>query len=192
MTAVTPLNIVRQFVRSSQLLSDITCRSIVNIPWPSNLYCVIRGVFNSTKHIGMEYIRVTFLCTHTSFPLSMPRIAAVNVIILRKSPKFHRYRCFRPLCYPAVMIFEEVHVTLTIWRQKTTYVTFTSYLTEMRETPCFALQVKIPSSLPTVRRSGKLEAIALDSGRTSHSNTTVGETTRATPCGQNSATLHMD
>ena len=31
-----------------------------NISWPSSLYC---GVFSSTKHIGMEYIRVTFLWT---------------------------------------------------------------------------------------------------------------------------------
>jgi len=62
MAAVTPLNNVRQFERSSQQLRDITCRSFVGIPWPSTLYCVTRGVFSSTKHIGMEYIKVTFMC----------------------------------------------------------------------------------------------------------------------------------
>jgi len=62
----------------------------------------------------------------------------------------------------------------------------------MSETTCFAVQVKRLSSLPTDRRSGNLEAIAFDLGRTSHNNATVSETTRAAPCGQNSATLQMD
>jgi len=40
MTAVKPLNKVKGFVRSAQLVSDITCRSTVYIPWPSTLYGV--------------------------------------------------------------------------------------------------------------------------------------------------------
>jgi len=40
MTAVKPLNKVKEFVRSAQMLSDITCRWTVYIPWPSTLYCV--------------------------------------------------------------------------------------------------------------------------------------------------------
>ena len=37
-----------------------------------------------------------------------------------------------------------------------------------------------------------LEALAFDSGITSHSNAACRNTTRATPCGQNSATSQMD
>jgi hypothetical protein len=48
-------------------------------------------------------------------------------------------------------MFEEVQMPLTLWRQKIIYMTFTSYLTEMRETTCFALQLKRLSFLPTVR-----------------------------------------
>ena len=56
---------------------------------------MIRGDFNSTKLIGMEYIRVTFLCTHTSFPLSMPRIAAVDECDnFRKEPKISQISLF--------------------------------------------------------------------------------------------------
>jgi len=63
MTVVKPLNKVIHFARSSQLLSDITCGSTVYIPWPSTFYGMTRGVFSSTKQIGMEYIRFTFLWT---------------------------------------------------------------------------------------------------------------------------------
>jgi hypothetical protein len=64
----------------------------------------------------------------------------------------------------------------------------------MRETTCFALEVKRPSSLPTVReitdnvewhRSAKLEALAFDSRINSYSNTAAYDTTTATPCAQN-------
>jgi len=41
---------------------------------------------------------------------------------------------------------------LILRRQNRIYITFTSYLTEMRETTWFALQVNRPSSLPTVRK----------------------------------------
>jgi hypothetical protein len=121
----------------------------------------------------------------------MPRIAAVGVCDFRKRPKRHRYRYFRPLFYPALMVFEEVNVTLPVWRQTTFYITFTSYFTKMHEKTCSSLQVKRFSTLSTVRRSGNLEAFAFVSGRISHSKATVGETTRAAPCGQNSATLQM-
>jgi len=48
------------------------------------------------------------------------------------------------------MMFVEVHMPLTLLRQKRIYIRFTSYLTEMHETTWFVLQVKRPS-LPTVR-----------------------------------------
>jgi len=73
----------------------------------------------------------------------------------------------------------------------TIYITFTAYLTEMHETTCFTLQIKRPSSLPTVRRSAKLEAVAFDSGIISHSNATGVDTATATPCGQNSVKSHL-
>jgi hypothetical protein len=63
MTAVMPINKISRFVRNSQMLGDIMCRSTVYIPWPSTLYCVTRGEFSNTKQTGMEYIRVTFLWT---------------------------------------------------------------------------------------------------------------------------------
>jgi len=53
--------------------------------------------------------------------------------------------------YTAVMMFEEVHMLIILWRRKRIYITFTSYLTEILETTSFVLQVKRPSSLPTVR-----------------------------------------
>jgi hypothetical protein len=67
MAAITPLNKDRQFERSSKLLSDIKCGSFVSIPWPSNLYCVVRGVFSSTKHLGVEHnlLELRF-CEHGS------------------------------------------------------------------------------------------------------------------------------
>jgi len=75
---------------------------------------------------------------------------------------------------------------------KKMYITFTAYLTEMHKMTCFALQIKRPSSLPTVRRSAKLEVLAFDSGITSHSNATGVDTATATPCGQNSVTSQLD
>jgi ribosomal protein S10 len=71
----------------------------------------------------------------------------------------------------------------------------------MHETTSFAVEVKRPSSLPTVRnqtdivkerRSSKAEAQAFDSGITSHRNTIGIETTRATTCGQKSAKSKME
>jgi len=71
----------------------------------------------------------------------------------------------------------------------------------MHKTTCFALQVKRPSSLPTVhdqtdivkqRRSAHLEALEFDSRITSHSNATARDTATVTPCGQNGATSQMD
>jgi len=70
-------------------------------------------------------------------------------------------------------------------------ITFSNSVTEMHETTCFVLQVKKPSSLPTVldqtdivmwRRSAKLEALAFDSEVTSH-RSAIGRDTTATPCG---------
>jgi hypothetical protein len=76
----------------------------------------------------------------------------------------------------------------TLKTSKKIYFTFTDYLTEMHETTCFALQIKRHSSLPTVRRTAKLEALAFDSGITSHSNAIGIDTATATPCGQKSVT----
>jgi len=75
----------------------------------------------------------------------------MNEISNRKRLKCHRYCDFDPLFYSAVMMFEEVHMPLTLWRPKRINITFTSDITEMRDTTCFALQVKRPSYLPTVR-----------------------------------------
>jgi len=37
----------------------------------------------------------------------------MNVITFRMRPKLHRYRYFVPQVYPGVMMFEEVHMSLT-------------------------------------------------------------------------------
>jgi hypothetical protein len=68
MTAATLLNEVREIAHTLQLLNDNMCKSFVSIPWPSTLYCVNRGVFSSTKHIGVEYTRVE--CQWTLFLLT--------------------------------------------------------------------------------------------------------------------------
>jgi len=64
--------------------------------------------------------------------------------------KFHRYCEFRTLFYPAVMMFEEVHIPLSLWRQNWINITFNCYLTETHETREFTPQVTRISSLPTV------------------------------------------
>jgi len=78
-------------------------------------------------------------------------------------------------------MFDEVHMPLPLWRQKTICSTFTSYLTEMRVNRCFARQVKIHATLPTVRNKTdiimwrtyeKMEYFAFDTGIISHSNAT--------------------
>jgi hypothetical protein len=63
--------------------------------------------------------------------------------------KMHRCCYFITLFYPAIMMYEEVYMSLTLCRQKTIYITFTFYLTEMHANTCFARQVKEPTSLPT-------------------------------------------
>jgi hypothetical protein len=122
----------------------------------------------------------------------------MNVITYWKRPKLHRCCYFEPLFYPAVMMFEEAHMPLILWRQKTIYSTFTSYLTEMHANRCFARQVKRPSSLPTDpnqtdiikwRTNEKLEDIAFDMGIIPHNNALGRNATTATSCGQNSADI---
>jgi len=66
----------------------------------------------------------------------------MNEISFRKRSKLHRCCYFEPLFYPAVMMFEEVHMPLILWGQKRIYITFTSNLTEMCETTCLAREVK--------------------------------------------------
>jgi hypothetical protein len=85
------------------------------------------------------------------------------------------------------MKYGEVHMPVTLRRQKRVYNIFTAYFTEMQ---WFALQVKRPPFLPTVRdqtdiaayrRYEMLEALAFDSGVNFYSNATGGDTSRATP-----------
>ena len=60
--------------------------------------------------------------TNTSFPQYMPRIAAVDECDnFRKRSKLHRFCYFEPMFYPAVMMFEEVHMPLTLRKQKKIY-----------------------------------------------------------------------
>jgi len=132
--------------------------------------------------------------TTTSFPRSMPRIAAVDECDYssKKSPKTPQISL---ICAPVLSCSYDVwggtHCTNPL-NTKTIYITFADYLTEMHETTCFSLQIKRPSSLPTVRRSAKLGALAFDSGITSHSNATRRDTATATPGGQNSVTSQLD
>ena len=114
-----------------------------------------------------------------------------------ESIKSHRCIDFQLLYYQASMKFEEVHMSISLERQKRICITFTSYLTEMHETTSFAPEVKVPPSLPTVRNqidivknrsSAKLEALGFHSRITSNSNTIWRDTASATPCGRNSAT----
>jgi len=81
------------------------------------------------------------------------------------------------------------------------YITLTSYFTDVQERTCLALQVKRPSSLPTVRdqtdivkqrRNTKLEALAFDTRIMSHSDAMGCDTTTATPCAQNSSKSPKD
>ena len=126
--------------------------------------------------------------TNTCFPLSLPRIAAVELITFLKEPIISQISI---LCTPLISgsydVWGGTHVTNPL-NTNTIYITFTDYLTEMNETTCFALQIKRHSSLPTVRRSAKLGALAFDSGISSHSNAIGLDTATATPCGQNSVT----
>jgi hypothetical protein len=73
------------------------------------------------------------------------------IIIFVIWPKFHRWCNFLPQFYPAVMMFEEVQLSLTLRRQKRIYITFYSYLRKRHGKTCFALQVKRPSCIPTDR-----------------------------------------
>jgi len=90
--------------------------------------------------------------TNTTFPLSMPRITALD--------EWDNFS--KPVKTSQILLFwtPRLSSSYDVWggtlatnplKIKRIYVTFTSYLTEMRDTTCFALQVKIPSSLPAVR-----------------------------------------
>jgi len=117
----------------------------------------------------------------------------MNTITSLSAQKSHRCWYFVPLFYPAVMMFEEVHMPLTLWRQKT----FSSYLTEMHLNRCFVRQVKRHASLPTVRNQTdiimwraceKLQDLAFDRRIIYHNNALGSDAaTTATPCRQNSA-----
>jgi len=117
----------------------------------------------------------------------------MNAITSLRAQKSHRCWYFVPLFYPAVMMFEEVHVPLTLWRRKT----FNFYLTEMHLNRCFVRQVKRHASLPTVRNQTdiimwrtceNLQDFAFDRGIISYSKALGSDAaTTATPCTQNSA-----
>ena len=140
-----------------------------------------RGAFSSTKCIGMEYISVSAVSQHSCewflimlccysghgpltnrsgvtrclyrpqvMPLYNCDLSEVFFIFNSNINNTSAPTYFVPLFYPAVMMFEETHANNTL-KQKTIKVTFTSYLTDMQETTCLALQVKRPSSLPTDR-----------------------------------------
>jgi len=123
----------------------------------------------------------------------MPRITAVDEYDnFLKAPKTPQISI---LCTPVLTGCYDfgggTHATNPL-NTNTINTTFTAYLTEIHETTCFALQIKRHSSLPTVRRSAKLEALAFDSGITSHSNATGVDTATATSCGKSSATSQFD
>jgi hypothetical protein len=90
--------------------------------------------------------------TTTLFPRSMPWITSLDECDYFSIAPLHRYRYFVPLFYTEVMIIEEVHVTNPM-NTNTNYITFSAYHTEMHETTSCALQIKKPSSLPTVRNT---------------------------------------
>jgi len=97
------------------------------------------------------------------------------------------------------MMFEEVHMPLSLWRQKTIYITLTPYLTEMHANTCFALQVKRSPSLPTVlnktnnvywRRRVKFQALAFQSDNISQKRNGNNATT-APSCGKNMLSCYL-
>jgi len=142
---------------------------------------VALGASISTKYIGTEYISVGAMSQHScewfliilccysgygpltkrSVPLDVSTVHSNAAVQLRSGEILFIFNWninntpppsyFVPLFYTAVTMIEEVHVPLTLRRWDIIYVTFTSYVTHMQETTCFALQVKRPSSLPTVR-----------------------------------------
>ena len=61
-TELTPLNKVRRLVRSSQLLRDITCRSVVTL-WHSTISWVSSGVFSKAKVHTLNVLVLGF-CEH--------------------------------------------------------------------------------------------------------------------------------
>jgi len=137
-----------------------------------------------------------------SFLRSMPRITAVDERNnFSKALKISQILVFwTPVLSGSYDVWGGTHSTNPV-KQKIIYVTFSSYLTNMQETICLALQVKRSSSLPTVRdqtnivkkrSSTQLETFAFDSKVTSHSDATASDTTTATPCGQNSEISQMD
>ena len=88
----------------------------------------------------------------TSFPRSLPRITAVDECdYIPKAPKIPHISI---LCIPVLSgsyhVWGSTHVTNPL-NTNTIYITFTAYLTEMHQKICFALEIKRPSSLPTVR-----------------------------------------
>jgi len=149
--------------------------------------------FGDHIQCGCVIFSVNSNITATSFPRSMPRIRAVDECdYFSKAPKTPQISL---LCTPVLSgSYDDsggTHAT-NPQNTNTVYNTFTAYLTEMHDTTCFALQIKRPSSLPTARRSAKLEALAFDSGITSHSNANGVDTATATPCGQNSIISQLD
>jgi len=89
--------------------------------------------------------------TNIFFPLSVPRIAAVDEWTFPKVPVTSQISI---LCTPVLSggydVWGGTHATTPL-NTNTIYITFTDYLIEMHETTCFALQIKRPSSLPTIR-----------------------------------------
>ena len=127
---------------------------------------------------------------NTCFPLSLPRIAAVELItFLKESITSQISILWTPLIFGSYDVWGGTHDTNPLNKNTNK---FTAYITEMHEKTCFALQIKRHSSLPTARRSAKLEALAFDSGVTSDSNATGVDTATATPCGKSSATSQLD
>jgi len=134
-----------------------------------------------------------WIISNTCFPLSIPRTAAVDeMITFPKEPITSQISIhFTQVLYGSYYVWGGTHVNNPL-KTNTIYITFTAYLAQMHEKTCFALQIKRHSSLPTVRRSAKLEAVAFESGITSHSNATGVDTATATPCGKSSPTSQLD
>jgi hypothetical protein len=111
-----------------------------------SFFRTVRESLNALIRLHVMAIRDFFFnfnwnITNSTFALSMTQIIAIDEWEkFRKRSKLHRCCYFEPLFYPAVMMFEEVHMLLILCRQKRIYITFTSYLTEMCEKTCIALQ----------------------------------------------------
>ena len=92
----------------------------------------------------------------------------MNVITFRTRPKRPQMSLFwTPVLSGSYDVWGGTHATNPL-RTKRIYITFTSYLTEIHETTCFALQVNRPFSLPTVRNQTSSSGAGVQRCRPSH------------------------